>query len=182
MILPLVEKSLNEVSRVKREPKVFEIGAGNGDVIAYLARKYPRTGFVGVDLSVRNAESKHQLPNLRFLKGYALELLENGAIVGDILFSSSTFSIFTPKEVVNYLVHIKKNGFTRIVISDPITFGMRHTNDDSQESLNMDLYMWWHNYAGYLRKHGYEVRDFAIARFSYSWNPEARVILIRGVL
>ena len=174
LILPLVE---NQIDRIK--PKtVLEIGVGNGDIIAYLAGKYTNIEFVGVDLSVVNALKKHQAPNLRFVQGYALDLLRQGSLNADIVFGSSTFCVFTPLELEAYLSAL--SDIKAIAISEPVTFGNKHTDNDEVASRHMDLYMWWHNYLGYLKKHSFTVDVYKTVPFSLSHSPNCEVILISG--
>lgn len=176
LIIPLVERAI-----VNDRPRtVLEIGTGNGDVLAYLSEKYPDIEFVGVDLSVVNAERKHgsKNTNMRFVKGYALDLFRAGELRGDLVFGSSTFCAFAPRELEAYLNAIPDT--RRIIISDPVTFGNKHTPESAPRSRHMDSYMWWHNYFGYLTAAGFNIDHFETVRFSYSWNPDAQVVLISG--
>jgi hypothetical protein len=174
LIIPVVEKFVES-----ENPKVvLEIGAANGDVIAHIAQRHPETQFVGVDLSVKNASLKHRSPNLRFVDGYALDLLEEKRIAGDLVFAASTFCVAPPKEFRRYLAAMQ--GVKRIIIKDPVTFGNEHTGDTRAWSRHMDLYMWFHNYYGYLREYGFDVDHYETRRFVYSWNPNARVLVICG--
>lgn len=173
LIIPLVEAAI-----ASDHPKrVVEIGTGNGDVIAYLSAKHPEIEFVGVDLSVVVADKKHRgaNSNLSFKRGYALDLLKNG-LSGDIVFGTSTFVAFAPKELEAYLRAIQH--VPRIIISDPITFGNVHTTDPVPKSRHMDTYMWWHNYYGYLVQSGWSVEYHETVGFEYSYNPNVRVVLI----
>ncbi|MEE9250885.1 MAG: class I SAM-dependent methyltransferase [Alphaproteobacteria bacterium] len=101
IIVPHVEEAIREAGNTPTT--IVEIGTGNGDVIAYLAEKYSQHNYIGVDLSVKVATEKYQLPNLSFVDGYALDLLRRGAVVGDIVFATSTFVVFPPKELENYV-------------------------------------------------------------------------------
>ena len=175
LIIPLVENQIQKINPIK---KILEIGTGNGDVLAYLAKKYSNLEFFGVDLSVSNAIKKHNLPNLYFVEGYALDLLMKGKISGDIVFGSSTFCIFTPKEFVACLNAIKAT--KGLVISEPLTFGYKHTKDTRAISRHMDLYMWWHNYYGYLHDQSFEIDTYQTVPFSYSHSPNCEVVLISG--
>ena len=175
LIIPLVENAIQD--NLGGEV-VLEIGTGNGDVIAYLADKYPEVSFIGVDLSIVNAIAKHQKPNLTFVEGYALELLREGKISGDIIFGTSTFCVFAPLEFKEYLSAL--HDARRIIISDPVTFGNKHEKDPKAKSRHMDLYMWWHNYFGYLTEAGMDIDHFETVNFAYSHNPNAKVVLISG--
>ncbi|MGH7950195.1 MAG: class I SAM-dependent methyltransferase, partial [Candidatus Binataceae bacterium] len=174
LVVPLVEKAIEEV----RPAQVLEIGCANGDVLAHLASRHPKIAFVGVDLSVSNAERKHTFPNLRFVKGYALDLLRSGQIGGDVVFGNSTFCIFAPKELAAYMDALKDA--RQLVISDPVTWGNEHRAEPMPYSRHMDLYMWWHNYYGYVSAAGFTIDHFQTVNFAYSYNPGARVVLISG--
>lgn len=174
LIIPLIEKAIRE-SDAK---SVLEIGTGNGDVLDHLAARFPDVAFTGVDLSIVNAEKKHQggRSNLQFVKGYALDLLADNKLSADVVFGSSTFCIFAPQELRAYLSCIHRS--KRIVISDPVTFGNVHTRDPEPKSRHMDLYMWWHNYFGYLKQNGWSVDHFETVNYKYTHNPNAKVVLV----
>jgi SAM-dependent methyltransferase len=175
LIVPLVERAIE----TDRPATVLEIGCGNGDVLAHLALAHPNLHFVGADLSVLYAERKHHdIPNLTFKKGYALDLLRGG-LGADLVFGSSTFCIFAPKELEAYFDALGQT--RRIVISDPVTFGNSHSADPRPASRHMDLYMWWHNYYGYLTSRGWAVEHSETVNFAYSHNPSARVVLLSAV-
>jgi SAM-dependent methyltransferase len=174
LVIPLVAAAVER----DRPKLVLEIGAGNGDVVAHLAAGHPAVQFVGCDLSVKNAAAKHRLPNLSFVKGYALDLLRDRSLAPDAVFASSTFCVFTPGELQAYLDAMR--GVRRLIVSDPVTFGNVHTRDPRPRSRHMDQYMWWHNYFGYLTAAGFRVEHHETRRFAYSWNPNARVVLVDG--
>jgi SAM-dependent methyltransferase len=174
LVIPLVAAAVER----DRPKLVLEIGTGNGDVIAHLAARHPAARFVGCDLSVKNAAATHRLSNLTFVRGYALDLLRGGTLSPDIVFASSTFCVFTPKELQAYLQAMRD--VRRLIISDPVTFGNVHRQDTRPASRHMDQYMWWHNYFGYLTASGFRIEHFENRRFLYSWNPHARVVLIEG--
>lgn len=173
LVIPLVAAAVER----DRPKLVLEIGA-NGDVVAHLAAGHPAVQFVGCDLSVKNAAAKHRLPNLSFVKGYALDLLRDRSLAPDAVFASSTFCVFTPGELQAYLDAMR--GVRRLIVSDPVTFGNVHTRDPRPRSRHMDQYMWWHNYFGYLTAAGFRVEHHETRRFAYSWNPNARVVLVDG--
>jgi SAM-dependent methyltransferase len=176
LIVPFVASALHHDG----PSTVLEIGTGNGDVIAHLAESFPASSFVGADLAVANAERVHgHLRNVRFVKGYALDLLRSGAIAGDIVFASSTFCVMAPREFAACLGLLK--GARRLFISDPVTFGNWHeAGDDRAISRHMDAYMWWHNYRGYLIQAGWAVASLQTVDFAYSYNPRAKVVLVEA--
>lgn len=181
LMLPLLEESLTE--KQGKMEKVIEIGCGNGDVLAYLAKRFPDFFFTGVDFFVSNARAKHgKIDNLTFVKGYALELLESEQLKGDILFASSTFCNFTPKELAKYLNLIKKKGITEIILSDPVWHGYVQENNSTVISKHIERSVWYHNYCGYLRSSGYKISDFSFFHYKHpkSVRPDIFVSLIRA--
>jgi SAM-dependent methyltransferase len=176
LVFPLIERAIAS----DNPSTVLEIGTGNGDALAYLASKHTHIQFIGVDLSVANAARSHARSNLRFVKGYALDQLRSGEISGDLVFAASTFCIFAPRELKGYLDALK--GTKRVIVTDPVTFGHRHTTDRVPKSLHMDLYMWWHNYFGYLSAAGYDIEHFDTVPWSYSWSPNCKVVRLSAVM
>ena len=173
LIIPLVERAIEK----DKPTTVVEIGAANGDVLAYLSAKYPKIEFIGIDLSVVVAQKKYGSvnSNMRFMKGYALDLLPG--LKPDIVFGTSTFVVFAPKELGHYLDALQ--ACNRIIISDPVTMGNKHTADPEPKSRHMDLYMWWHNYFGWLTSKGWtSVDEFKTVNFAYSHNPNAKIVLM----
>ncbi len=174
LIIPLVEQAI----AADQPKRVIEIGTGNGDVIAHLAIANPDIEFIGIDLSVTNAARKHRdVANLKFQKGYALDFLRGG-LKGDLILATSTFCSFAPKELAAYFSEMKTQRIKRIVISDPVTFGFSHSRDPEPTSMHMDFYMWWHNYYGYLSDLGYRIETHDTVSYHYSYNPDAKVVLV----
>jgi tRNA G46 methylase TrmB len=183
LIIPFVESEIERLcGDLGRPPRVLEIGTGNGDVIADIAARHPSVEFVGVDLSVKNASNKHFRSNLMFIKGYSLDLLEqrDPAMEADIVFGSSTFCAMVPKEFSAHMRFFSRGRCRSLCFSDPVTGGHAHMNNKFAESRHMSRYMWWHNYAGYLNSHGFDVVHCETVLFQYSWNPTARVALVVG--
>jgi len=138
--------------------------------------KHPNIEFAGIDLSVVNAQQKHgNVSNLTFKKGYALDLLRDG-LSADLVFASSTFCIFAPKEMQAYIDVLQSA--KRIIISDPVTNGYSHSRDPVSKSRHMDLYMWWHNYFGYLMNANWTIEKMETVGYSYTHNSNAKVVLI----
>jgi len=181
LVLPLLEKSLHE--NKDRLKSVMEVGCGNGDVITHLAGKYPTYDFWGVDFFVGNAQLKHNhIKNLGFIKGYALELLEQNQFKIDIIYGSSTFCVFTPKELVRYLHVMRENNVTEIVLSDPVWYGYVQQRNAQAMSKHIGRSVWFHNYAGYFHEAGYETIDFQFFPYKHpkSVRSDLFIILIRG--
>ena len=164
IIVPYVEEAIQEAG--KTPTTVVEIGTGNGDVIAYLAEKYSNHKFIGVDLSVKVATEKHRLPNASFVDGYALDLFHRGAVVGDIVFSTSTFTVFPPKELENYIDMLKCAGVKTVLLADPLTRRFTVRLQEAAFSRHMAKGMWGHHYAGYFRERGFRIRHFEIVAYT----------------
>jgi hypothetical protein len=167
LILPILEKHLKRVN--------VEIGTGNGDVIADLADKYPDRLFIGVDFSVKNATEKHNKKNLVFIEGYALDLLEKDILKGDLVFASSTFCLFTPDELVDYIKLLKIRGFTSIVLNEPTWNGRIQENNEKITSSSLEGPMYHHNWAGYFRWFGYEITDFSFFHYIHPLSKRADI-------
>lgn len=144
---------------------IIEIGTGNGDVIAYLAKNNPKKSFIGIDFSIKNAEQKHHLPNLKFIKGYALNMLKDG-LRSDLLFVTSTFTPTAPKILHKYFELFKKNKIEFLVISEPCWGGYQQKNNSDVISKHFERNDFFHNYAGYLRKYGYTIREFNFFKYT----------------
>jgi len=175
LILPLLEQ------HIKKQETVIEIGTGNGDVVAYLADKYPDTKFIGIDFSVKNAMEKHQKKNLSFISGYALDLLAK-RVRGDLIFASSTFCNFTPRELENYLVAIRRAGVHSVILNEPTWGGHIQKNNGSSSSIHLDGAVWHHNYCGYLWKADFSIADFSFFHYKHpvSLRPDIFICLVRG--
>lgn len=135
---------------------ICEIGCGNGDVVAFLAEQYPHLKFVGVDFSIKNAEDKHKFNNLKFLKGYALELLERKTLLPNVIFTSSTSCLLNPKEFDAYIRMFKENTISHVVINEPMWGDFVFSNNYSDvKSYHLEGAVWKHNYGLYFKDHGY---------------------------
>jgi hypothetical protein len=156
---------------------VVEIGTGNGDIIAHVAAKYPATQFIGVDFSVRTAERKHRLPNLKFLAGYALDILPRC----DAVFMSSTAVVFTPPEFVAYVDLFRKIGVRDIILNEPTWAGYA-IDENRPYSEHLEGAVWFHNYPAYLRERGYRMHSMELIPYKApgSPRPDIRVALIHA--
>lgn len=175
-IIPLIEKVADTY---KDSSRIFvEIGIGNGDVIAYLAKKYSNHHFIGVDFSVATAQKKHgNIKNLEFKKGYILELLESNALQGDVLFASSTLTLFVPCELENLFYLLRDNGFKSVVSSEPTWGPYSQSNSDLVESYYMDEKCWYHNYCGYLMKASFRCTDFSYFPYKHPSSSRPDIFL-----
>ena len=160
LILPTLYKAIEEVGSAKT---ICEIGTANGDIISYVAEKYPENNFLGVDFSVKTAEFKHHnTKNLEFIKGYPLELIEENKLKFDLAFFSSTLLVFNPKELSRYLKAMKSVGCTDIVINEPFWSFYEMDAQKGEYSKHLEQAVWFHNYTGYLEKAGYKVKNIEI--------------------
>lgn len=71
--LEALYKSINHLKRIEEDlaqcSKIVDFGCREGEIAAYLARRYPQSSIIGIDFSeqlVEKAKKKHQLPNLSF--------------------------------------------------------------------------------------------------------------------
>jgi SAM-dependent methyltransferase len=182
-ILPLLERALQKHTAAGALKTIVEIGTGNGDVIAYLAERYPFHRYIGVDFSVRTAQKKYEyLANAKFMNGYALQMLRAGSLTGDIVFASSTFCVFAPKELQAYVENLAAAGFSEVVLSEPTWAGYRQANTDEVVSRHLENSVWFHNYAGYLRAAQFEILDFRFFHYRHpaSLRPDIHLALVHG--
>lgn len=163
--IPLIEKSLGDIN--------VEIGTGNGEVIKYLAEKHPDKLFIGTDLFLKDMP---RLPNLKFIKGYPLDI----EIAGALLFVNSTFMMLAPRELIKYL----KLDFKTIIINEPNWGGYRQRNNHKAVSYHMEYTNWFHNYCGYLRQAGYRIEYFEFFKYKPlgSTRPDVWEIIVKGKL
>lgn len=174
LILPFMDKALSKT----RGKVIVEIGTGNGDILAYLRQKYPDNIYVGVDFSVKNAQIKYgNIKNISFIKGYAFELLEQGKIKGDIVFGSSTFCLFLPKELKSYFSLFKTNGFKQIILNEPTWGGYHQENNGVIISKHIEGGCWYHNWCGYLRQATYEISDFSHFHYKHPTSPRPDIYI-----
>lgn len=171
------------LERAKSQKRVLEIGTGNGDVIAYLARLFPQHLFFGVDLSVKVALGLYaDVPNLTLSEGYALDLLETHQIDGDMVFASSTFCVFPPKELFSYIRAIREAGYSEIVLVDPLTRRFSVNGAGGAFSKHMARGMWGHNYTGYFIDEGYRPKLRIEQYYCHSKRPKVTFQVACGTI
>lgn len=166
LILPILIKAIEDGSiNNNKILKIIEIGTGNGDILADLSAKFPVHQFIGIEFNITNAELKYgTISNISFKGAYALDLLVNGQLNGDIVFASSTFCVFCPKELKRYFEQFKIAGFAQIILNEPSWGGYIQTDGSNNEpsiSKHMEGAVWYHNYCSYLRDAGYTIKDFS---------------------
>ena len=138
--------------------KIVEVGSAIGNNLVYMAKKYSDKEFLGIDFSIKNAvELQPELPNLSFEKGYAVDLMEDGNIKGDVFFSISTATYMTPKELERYIKNAKSCGALYVIFFEPIIFGYQVSVNKCAESFHEFGAIWYHNFSGYLLERGYDV-------------------------
>ncbi len=179
LLLPVLSNALREIKR----GTVVEIGTANGDMLGRFTRNRTTINFIGVDFNTRKARKRWGFqPNMRFISGYALDMLLAGHLIGDILFASSCFCLFAPKELARYIAAIDKAGFKQIVLNEPTWGGYKSENNEVVVSKHVEHSLWHHNYCGYLRAGGYQIEEFRF--FPYhpwaSTRPDIFVSLIRA--
>jgi hypothetical protein len=163
------------IKSINGNVKVCEIGSGNGDVSALLASRHPNTNFIGIDVNTDNAGKKHNMQNLNFIRGYALDLLESGALNDvDIIFASSTFVVFTPLELENYFKAMKASRIKKLIVSEPLTRKYDPRSHPAPKSIHMAKGMWGHNYAHYAEDIGFDT--FKDDRVLYAKHSKRAII------
>ena len=152
-------KTLNSIlENMTKNSIVVEVGTALGNNIADLSDKYPDNKFIGIDFNVDNALKAHKpRKNLQFLSGYALQILKNKEISGDVLFSMSTAALVLPNELKNYIRAAKNAGFLYIVFCEPVFYREQVDENTEAISVHQNIGVWYHNYAAYLRDEGYKI-------------------------
>lgn len=179
-ILPLLEQAITEFeAETGRPPHVLEIGTANGDVLAKLAQDHPGISFTGLDLTVENAVKKYpEIKNVSFIGGYSLDVLEKDDAKYDIVFGSSTYCLFLPKELRNYIRAFKKVGASYILISEPCFYDFEVRDSDDATSMHVLKSTWFHNYGGYLKQEGYVTTHLEHRPFRMNDPKKIRVTLL----
>ncbi len=118
LLYTLVEDLLDRHKDIK---SVTNIGSYFAYVDWKLANAFPNVEFTAVDLVERMDElnSEHQAPNLSFVSGYALDLIEKSEILSDIVCFSATGAEIKNNELQNYM-KILKPIVEYLVLSEPL--------------------------------------------------------------
>jgi hypothetical protein len=179
--LPLIEQAAGTLSDGST---LVEIGAASGDVSAYVASEFPALQVVGVDLSVAAAETRYDLPNLTFRRGYALDMLEAGEIDAELVFAASTFILFTPLELARYCRALAARRVGTVILCEPTWSEYPASADGPRFSRHLELSVWHHNYAGYLTDAGYQITHWACDPYRPpgSPRPDIRITLLEARL
>ena len=161
---------------------VAEIGTGDGELIAFLASRFPTASFVGIDLNVSYARRTYAADNLQFIEGYAAELFENGTVIADLVFASSTFVVFPPRELERYITAITNGGVTKVVLVDPLTRKYRPEKFPNG-SRHMAHGMWGHDYDYYFTKSDWNISTEIVEYKEHTKRPNIlfqKVVARRG--
>jgi hypothetical protein len=100
---------------------VINIGAYYGFVDHLLAQQYPDVRFVAVDFidEYERYNAEFALPNLSFVSGYPIELMESGALHADLVIFSATAAEIMNPELRCYLNLLRQNT-KYLVLSEPL--------------------------------------------------------------
>jgi hypothetical protein len=100
---------------------VVNVGVNFAFIDHVLANKYPNTSFTAVDFAANVAEfnENFQARNLKFISGYALDLLEAGKIDADVFIMSSVAYEIKSAELQNYFNLFARHG-RYVVLNEPI--------------------------------------------------------------
>jgi hypothetical protein len=118
LVVPLVEEVLKRDRSVRH---VMNIGANYAYIDHVLASRHPQVQFTAVDFAPNldgyNAEFKRD--NLRFVSGYALDLLERAEVKPDLVFFCCTLYEIKNAEIRRYLQLLGDLG-CYVVINEPL--------------------------------------------------------------
>ena len=156
---------------------IIEIGTGNGDLINLFANEFKNKKFTGLEFNIDNANKKHKSANLNFVSGYALNLLQKTDIdVIDLVFSTSTFIFFTPKELEEYIkIFSKKCKY--IVIIDPTWFGV-HKKKYFKKTYHLEKGVFFHDYNHYLKNFTLIENKFHRYKHKLSLRPDIYINVV----
>ncbi|MBN1122991.1 MAG: hypothetical protein JXJ17_18085 [Anaerolineae bacterium] len=164
-VIPMIESILTRDPAVR---SVLNIGARYAYVDHVLACRHPEIAFTCVDFSQKFIEVNRdfQRDNIRFVDGYALELLEEGEIAGDIVFFSSTATLINNLELRRYM-HILAKTTRYVVFNEPIDPPMNGAViDPSRLPLDRQVSSsdrcLIHNYRAIVEEAGFEVLHYRL--------------------
>jgi hypothetical protein len=100
---------------------VTNIGAYYAFVDHALARQYPDVRFVAVDFidEYERYNAEFALPNLSFVSGYSIELIESGRLHADLVIFSATAAEIMNPELHRYLDLLRQNA-KYLILSEPL--------------------------------------------------------------
>ena len=98
----------------------------------------------------------------------------------ELVFSSSTWVIFTPSELDNYLQSLKEIRCKDIFISEPTWSTNYQFNEDNVESFHLEEAIWMHNWPAYFKKNNYEIKTFEVFPYKHPISPRPDIRMVIG--
>ncbi len=172
----LVVPIIREVFKKNEIKTIVEIGTGNGDVVAHLAKEYSEKKFIGIDFNTETAKKKHSLNNLDFISDYALDyFLKVKDTKIDLVFATSTFIFFLPKEIEKYLkVLAEKCKF--VIISDPTWNGV-HKRKLILNTYHLEEGVFFHNHKYYFESFNFHILDNNFNHYKHETSPRPDIFV-----
>ena len=177
LIIPIIKKVIenNEISNL------IEIGCTNGDLIAYLSNLHADKNFTGIDFRTDVAKENHKSKNLNFISDYALNYLSSESIKKtDVIFSTSTFGLFTPKEIEKYF-QVLKSKTKFIILSDPTWHGV-HRKQFKKNSFHLERGVWFHNYKYLAEKYNFEILENEFFDYKHKKSLRTDIVINQIIL
>lgn len=172
LIVPIIR----EIFKKNKIKTIVEIGTGNGDVVSHLAKEYNEKKFIGIDFNTETAKKKHSLKNLDFISDYALDYflkLKDSKI--DLVFATSTFIFFLPKEMEKYLkVLAEKCKF--IIISDPTWNGV-HKKKLILNTYHLEEGVFFHNHKYYFESFNFHILANNFNHYKHKTSPRPDIFI-----
>jgi hypothetical protein len=179
--VPLVEAIIRQDRGVR---SVMDIGVRYAYIDALLAAKFPDVEFVGIDFmpNLRELNADFTQANLRFVTGYALELLEQDRLRADVAVMVDTALTINNLELRRYFRLLAER--TRyVVIDDPLH---RSPGGGVEDPLSLDVgrslpvytppvkittlpgpLCYRHNYKAMLEEAGFDVMHYKVFRLGH---------------
>ena len=179
--VPLVEALIQRDRTIR---SVMDIGARYAYIDARLADEFPEVEFIGVDFMPNLRELNADFPqrNLRFVTGYALELLEQDRLRADVALMVDTALTINNLELRRYFRLLAESA-RYVVIDDPLH---RSPGGGVEDPLGLALerslpvytppvkinnlpgpLCYRHNYRAMLEEAGFEVVHYKVLRLGH---------------
>ena len=172
----LVIQIIREVFKKNNIKTIVEIGTGNGDVVAHLAKQYSEKKFIGIDFNTETAKKKYNLKNLDFISDYALDYFLNLKDTKiDLVFASSTFIFFLPKEIEKYLKEFSKK-CKFVVISDPTWNGV-HKKRLIKNTYHLEEGVFFHNHKYYFESFKFHILSNNFTHYKHETSPRPDIFI-----
>jgi len=173
---------LDSMQRLPAGASVMEIGTHTGDVVAYVAKQHPELTFTGVDFITSVAQKKHSaLSNVKWVDGYALDLLESGSIRPDLIWGSSVWCLVPPRELDRYMRALRAVGTQVVVISEPSWGQLDLRGRNGARSIHLEGDVWHHDYPAMMEEMGYKTTYQTFHRYKHEASPRPDIRLAIGV-